>query len=310
MLAEVAWVLYGKRMKPLKTKSVPRQKQQLNETTWAAVNPLELDAGSVAQLHDLVQAKIDIISAFHYIQEGMTQLIRPNRVMSHSMIYMPVSGRIEWRSGERCWTVEPGQVILAGAGQSVEAVCLSRHFEVISVHAHIRLPLSAPDQPLFEDMVQDLAYPEFWRHDLETVVSLVSNPAFESVVPEFIRRLLMELVIQGVELTPHRRQIDPRVDKAMELIRKHVASPQVLANVCREMKISDSRLRALFRRDLGFPPKTYHRQTRVREAMRLLGQSDLSLKEIAAQLGYSNPQHLEKDFKRDFGLAPGKCRKQ
>jgi AraC-like DNA-binding protein len=288
-----------------------RTVEQIDALNAKVYNPLDIGPGRVVELRDLAAATVEVLGAFHLVQRGRKRLIKDGRTTSYSMIYLPLRGLIEWRSGARSWTVGPGQAIVIGRDQPQGAVSLEDEFEVISIHAHIGLAGGVPDRAVFKEMVHDLpGTGQFWHEKLDTAVTLWREPAFAEVVSNIIRLLLIDLVAHGAEMLPHQRATDPRIKKAMDIIQKHLDNPQVLYEVCRITKLSQSRLRYLFNRELNISPKAYHQNTRLRAVLRLLRQPDLSLKEIAAQLGYSNQQHLEKDFKRDFGVAPGRYRER
>lgn len=72
--------------------------------------------------------------------------------------------------------------------------------------------------------------------------------------------------------------------------------------------LSPSRLQALFREVTGYPPLDYLRRLRVEEARRLLADSRLSVKEVAARTGFRDTSHFSKVFRRVDGLSPAHFR--
>ena len=72
--------------------------------------------------------------------------------------------------------------------------------------------------------------------------------------------------------------------------------------------LSPSRLQAIFREVTGYPPLDYLRRLRVEEARRLLADSRLSVKEIAARTGFRDTSHFSKVFRRVDGLSPAHYR--
>lgn len=72
--------------------------------------------------------------------------------------------------------------------------------------------------------------------------------------------------------------------------------------------LSPSRLQALFREVTGYPPLDYLRRLRVEEARRLLADSRLSVKEIAARTGFRDTSHFSRVFRRVDGLSPAHFR--
>jgi len=69
--------------------------------------------------------------------------------------------------------------------------------------------------------------------------------------------------------------------------------------------------RTMFRRFLaetGHTPHQYYLRSRVKMAARLLETTNLSIKDIAARLGYADPAHFARQFKAVSGSSPGEYR--
>lgn len=79
-----------------------------------------------------------------------------------------------------------------------------------------------------------------------------------------------------------------------------------LASLARSVGLSEARLRALAKRDLGVPLTKvagYQRLTRAAEAIA----GGASLAEAAAEAGFADQAHLTRVFKATVGLTPGKA---
>lgn len=77
-----------------------------------------------------------------------------------------------------------------------------------------------------------------------------------------------------------------------------------LAQAERAMPRSRSQVIRSFRNVTGLTPGAYLRQLRVQKSRRLIGQMPLA--ELAQQLGFSDQAHFSREFKRVFGMAPGR----
>jgi AraC-like DNA-binding protein len=62
-------------------------------------------------------------------------------------------------------------------------------------------------------------------------------------------------------------------------------------------------LERLFLRAFGDPPRRVLKRLRMQRAPELLG-SGRNVKETAALLGYEDPSHFSREFKKHYGLAP------
>ncbi|MFK7848918.1 MAG: substrate-binding domain-containing protein [Rhodothermales bacterium] len=101
---------------------------------------------------------------------------------------------------------------------------------------------------------------------------------------------------------------DASVTAAIAFIREHACERIGVADVLRAVHVSRSTLEARFRK---FLHKTIHdeiQQTMLARAQRLLIESDLPLKQIAEEAGFSHAQHLSRVFRQRLGRTPGEFR--
>ena len=71
--------------------------------------------------------------------------------------------------------------------------------------------------------------------------------------------------------------------------------------------MSESRLRHKFKEELGKTFSQIRNSINMNKALKILKDSDeLSVKEVAFQLGYSDPLYFSKTFKKYFGYSPSK----
>ncbi len=98
--------------------------------------------------------------------------------------------------------------------------------------------------------------------------------------------------------------MDRRVQLIISLIEAGLLSSPDLTLLAREVNLSTSRLRHLFKKETGMTPAQYLKVLRLLEAERLLRTTFLSVKEIANRIGITNASHFVREFKRVYGLAP------
>lgn len=72
--------------------------------------------------------------------------------------------------------------------------------------------------------------------------------------------------------------------------------------------VSREYLSRSFHRSMGLTLKKYIAMYRSREAIRLLEESDLSMKQIAERLGFSGGEAFYRFFRKHVGCAPGAYR--
>jgi AraC family transcriptional regulator of arabinose operon len=87
-------------------------------------------------------------------------------------------------------------------------------------------------------------------------------------------------------------------------------SSRHLARVARAVNLSPSRLRHLFKVEVGVSVSGYIRVQRIERAKSLLTATFLSVKQIAAQVNAPDVSHFVRDFKERVGLTPSTYRQR
>jgi AraC-like DNA-binding protein len=100
---------------------------------------------------------------------------------------------------------------------------------------------------------------------------------------------------------PQVRLMHPAVAAALDEMHK-VASVE---SMVKRSGVSHRRFIALFRRSVGLTPKSYLRMARFQRALQCFKQGKaVSLAQIAAQTGYSDQSHFNRDFLEFSGVTP------
>jgi AraC family transcriptional regulator len=95
-----------------------------------------------------------------------------------------------------------------------------------------------------------------------------------------------------------------RLLPAIRLLRTDVGSVHTVQALARTCHLSVAQFRRLFCAVFAMSPTRYIQRMRVREACRLLNYSDQTVSEICVRIGYEQPSHFHKTFKRLVGLTP------
>jgi transcriptional regulator GlxA family with amidase domain len=102
--------------------------------------------------------------------------------------------------------------------------------------------------------------------------------------------------------------LDPRITWAVGYMHAHVGDPLSMREFAERVNVSPSRFRALFTAQVGVAPATYLQRLRLRRARLLVERTFLSIKEIMVLVGYNDPSHFSRDFRRQHGSAPSAFR--
>lgn len=100
------------------------------------------------------------------------------------------------------------------------------------------------------------------------------------------------------------RERDDSVRRACAYIENHYALPIGIADVAKHVGLSRSHLYRLFVSELKLTPMQVLTQVRIRHACALLRRGDLSVKAVAASVGFENPLYFSRRFHELMGTPP------
>lgn len=82
-----------------------------------------------------------------------------------------------------------------------------------------------------------------------------------------------------------------------------------IEEMARQVELSESRLRALFKSNLGLTPNQYVRKIKMDSAANQLRNSYCRIAEIAASLGFNDNSRFVRYFKEAYGMTPTEYRR-
>lgn len=91
---------------------------------------------------------------------------------------------------------------------------------------------------------------------------------------------------------------------AVRAMEAHVAEPLTLVQLASIAGLSPRQLNRLFTEKLGRSTMRYYRDLRLEAAQNLLGNSPLSLTEIAMATGFASPSHFSRVYAESYGKPP------
>ncbi|MGW0801625.1 AraC family transcriptional regulator [Nonomuraea sp. NPDC002799] len=103
---------------------------------------------------------------------------------------------------------------------------------------------------------------------------------------------------------------DPAISRALDAIHRTPARRWTVESLGSQAGLSRAGFARRFTGLLGQPPLAYLTWWRLASAARLLRESDASVAEVAARVGYGSEFAFGNAFKREYGVAPGRYRRQ
>ena len=115
-----------------------------------------------------------------------------------------------------------------------------------------------------------------------------------------------EVLLRCDAVVPHRAQLplDSRIAKAIDYLTARLGEPFSEDALAQAAGLSASRLRHLFREQVGDSPRHFQEQLRMRRAREWLATSRDTISEIAEELGFASPFYFTLRFKKETGESP------
>ena len=107
-----------------------------------------------------------------------------------------------------------------------------------------------------------------------------------------------------------RRAALRRIQPILRMIEDRFNEPLTLDEMARAAHLSRSHCCALFQAAMDTTPISYRNARRLIEGQRLLYSTNLTIKEIAYEVGFSSVQEFDRLFARELGLSPRDFRRR
>ena len=121
-------------------------------------------------------------------------------------------------------------------------------------------------------------------------------------------RLPLTKSTQPPEAPPLRTLTHDQLKPAIDYVHTHLGEDLSLVQIAKVINISPTYFASLFKCTTGISPHQYVIKQRVYRAKLLLLKTDLSIADIALQVGFSSQSHLTQHFKRLTQMTPKQVR--
>lgn len=95
-----------------------------------------------------------------------------------------------------------------------------------------------------------------------------------------------------------------RLRPVLRYLRANLGESISVGEMASQAHMCESAFHPYFRRHLGRTPMDYLKFLRLNEAAQRLNTPDVPVRQVADAVGFRNPFHFSREFKRQFGLSP------
>ncbi len=274
-------------------------------------------------------------NCFIYVQENADPVIRTHGHTFLEIVYI-THGTGTHHIGNESLSVVPGDVFIVPIGtyhsfESDNPRNPLRHYDCLLL---LDEAAEQVDYSLFSGMAGDLFYNVLFPQDVnreayihlrdanEDVLRVLRVMAGETGMPQsdsanLLFACAIELLVWLSRLYHaqfgENKMIQARRDGILDAIRyleKNYNQRITLNELSRIALFSPNYFCTLFKETTGLSVTEYIQQIRNKEAIRLLLSTDLTVRDICRQIGYSDEKLFRRVFSRNIGYTPGEYRKR
>lgn len=226
-------------------------------------------------------------------------------VRDHYLIHYVVSGRGRYEANGHTYLLQKGDLFLIRPDERIfYSADPADPWEYCWVGFHgteAKLLLDETDlgsgDPVLRGVSAD-AYKQMVRI-YDSRGGLAHQAAFMTgALYQLLAALIRDRRLPGV------RRSDDYVQRACDYIANNFALPISVEDIAAHVGLSRSRLYRLFIAQLRLSPVQVLTQVRIRQACALLRRGDLTIKAVAASVGYDNQLYFSRRFREIMGASP------
>jgi len=144
---------------------------------------------------------------------------------------------------------------------------------------------------------------------LVRLVSLVGNEVEQKVLMPLVKREIVFRLLQGeqgdrLRHLPMMGGHSHSIAKAVEKLRTEFDQPINMENLAKELGMSTSGFHHHFKTVMDLSPLQFQKLIRLQEARQLMLGESLDASTAGYRVGYDDPSHFCRDYKKHFGDSP------
>lgn len=215
-------------------------------------------------------------------------------------------GIVETERGE--FQVKEGSVIIIQPGiwhryKPIRSKGWKEHY--IGFNGHMARHIFE-EKGFFSDPVVTIGFHENIIQKFNDVLNLTKGerPGYHQICSGLVIQILGFILSVQKNKNISGSKVENAIQKACLIIRENLEKNLNIEELAEELDISYSLFRKAFKNYTGLSPIQYHLSLRIQQAIYLLTNSDLSVKEISFNLGFCSVYYFSKLFKEKTKRTP------
>ncbi|WP_223857592.1 AraC family transcriptional regulator [Sphingobacterium micropteri] len=170
---------------------------------------------------------------------------------------------------------------------------------------------------LYERYAENNVLPVFYPFDqrkadeFESIYNLLEH-SFRKREFEIANLKLQHYIasfIYATEINPSIVERD-KIDESIIHMKNNLHEPLAVRTLAEQQQLSVTHYTRLFKIKTGTSPNQYLNELKIQKSCQYLYFSELSIKEICVELGFTDPYYFSRLFKKTMGMSPAKYKKK
>lgn len=147
--------------------------------------------------------------------------------------------------------------------------------------------------------------PRSYNNDLMLSEYITRNEQRDITLKLESRGILFQIIAKFLrEATPKEDDIDNRIKKTLIMIQQNLNKKISVEDLAKEACLCKGYFTRLFKEKMKTLPTHYILQRKIERAQQMLTVKGMSIRDVAAELGYDDCSHFILMFKRETGITP------
>jgi len=163
-----------------------------------------------------------------------------------------------------------------------------------------------PQSPTF-DLGPDPTLIEFFTQLLDLMRE--ERLGYQQLMAGIVHQLLARIRAAAQAQSAGGTEMEAAIRRARCLLLEHIDRDPDIEQMARDLGLGYAWFRQMFKRHTGLAPHQYHLQLRIHKARHLLAETNFTVKQVSAQLGFADTHYFCRLFRKKTGYTPNAWRR-